>query len=80
MARTTLIIPDALWRELKLRAAKENLTISDWVADAVKLKLQPASKNPAAKIKFDEIWTSKPLGPLPSPLTREWIYDLPGPK
>lgn len=76
MARTTLVIPDPLWREVKLRSAKENRTISEWVADAIKGKIQPAGKVSAQKIKFEDFWVSKPMGPLPCPLTRDWIYDL----
>ncbi len=76
MARTTLVIPDTLWREVKLRAAKENRTISDWVAEAIKGKIQPAAKT-STKIKFEDFWISKPMGAFPHPLTRDWIYDLP---
>ena len=75
MARTTLVIPDALWREVKLRAAKENKTISDWVAEAVQGKIRPAGKTSSAKYKFDQAWFAKPGGKnLPYPLTREHIY------
>lgn len=77
MARTTLIIPDALWREVKLRTANENRTISDWIADAIRLKIQAAGRAPSPpKVKFDEVWISKPGGAdLPYPLTRDAIYD-----
>ena len=74
MARTTLVIPDALWREVKLRAAKENKNISEWVAEAIQLKIKPAGKVSPPRMKFDDFWISKPLGPMPYPLTREWIY------
>lgn len=74
MARTTLVIPDALWREVKLRAAKENRTISEWVADAVQGKLKPKKTTPPPKYKFDEVWKPKAMGLIPYPLTREHIY------
>ena len=75
MARTTLIIPDALWREVKLRAAKENKNISEYVAEAIQMKVKPAGKAAPPKYKFDEAWFAKPGGAnLPNPLTREHIY------
>ncbi|MBI4178794.1 hypothetical protein HY522_05110 [bacterium] len=75
MARTTLVIPDALWREVKLRAAKENKTISDWVAEAVQSRIKPAGKRTPPGYKFDAAWFAKPGGKdLPFPLTREHIY------
>lgn len=78
MARTTLIIPDALWRDIKLRAAKENRTISDWVADAFRMKIQAANKAaPPTRLKFDDFWVTKDAGEFRIPLTREGIYDLP---
>lgn len=76
MARTTLVIPDALWREVKLRAAKENMTISDWVSEAIKGKIQPAVKASSPKPKFDDFWVSKPMGLKIVPF-RDQIYDLP---
>ncbi len=74
MARTTLIIPDALWRELKLKAAKDNQTISEWVAGAVSAKLRPAKSIPPTRKKFEDWCRPRPLGPMPDVITREWIY------
>lgn len=74
MARTTLIIPDALWREVKLRAAKENKNISEWVAAAIQLKIKPAGKTSPPKYKFGDVWKPKAMGLIPYPLTREHIY------
>ena len=74
MARTTLIIPDALWREVKLRAAKENKNISEWVAEGIQLKLRPAGKVSPPKYKLGDVWKPKPMGLIPYPLTREHIY------
>lgn len=75
MARTTLVIPDALWREVKLRAAKENKTISNWVAEAIQGKIKPLKTASPPRKKFEDYWIAKPGGEeLPNPMTREWIY------
>lgn len=77
MARTTLVIPDTIWRELKLRAAKDNKNISDWVAEAIQMKLRPAGKPPAPNAKFEESWIAKDMGDFKIPLSREAMSDLP---
>lgn len=74
MARTTLVIPDALWREVKQRAAKENRTISEWVAEAISGKLKSSKKSNAPNYKFE--WLAKPMGLKMEP-NREAIYNLP---
>lgn len=41
--RTTLVIDDALFRELKRRAAEQNRTLSDVTQDALRRGLAPGS-------------------------------------
>lgn len=76
MARTTLVIPDTLWREVKLHAARENRNISEWVTEAIQLKMKPVRKTAPTGLKFDDFWISKPMGLSIEP-TRDAIYDLP---
>lgn len=42
--RTTLILQDDLLREAKKRAAERNLTVSDFVNEALRAALMPAPK------------------------------------
>jgi hypothetical protein len=54
--RTTLILQDDLLREAKKRAAERNLTVSDFVNEALRAALMPAVKQapPYTPITFGE--------------------------
>lgn len=72
--RTTIDIPDEMYRELKSRAALESKTVKELILRGVKVTLEvrkPAAK--ARRLKFPLI-TSKRPGSLE--LDNKTIYDL----
>ena len=53
--KTSLEIPDELYREIKVKAAREGRKISDVIADGLRLILQPpvsAQPKPQVRLKF----------------------------
>ncbi len=66
--KTTLEIPDALYRQVKIRAAREGVKIKDVVARALAAEFHPVPKpiTPAKKEKRGSIFPifKGPLGPL----------------
>lgn len=48
--KTTLMIPDALYGEIKQRAAQHHRSISDVVADLLQAGLRPAPRGTAAAL------------------------------
>jgi hypothetical protein len=64
--KTTLDIPDALYREVKIRAAREGVKIKDVVAKSLAnhLNQEPAAAKKTAKKKPAFPLYSGPLGPL----------------
>jgi hypothetical protein len=62
--KTTLEIPDALYREIKIRAARDGVKIKDLVTQTLSAGLkQPAPKSPAKKKSVFPIFHG-PGGPL----------------
>jgi hypothetical protein len=72
--RTTVDIPDAEYRLLKVKAAEEGKTIKELIHDGVKAVLaREKKKKPFRKMKLPLIKSKNP-GTLV--LTNEMIYDL----
>ena len=72
--RTTVDIPDALYRELKIKAASEKTTIKELLLRGAKVALEakpkPAKPRPVQQV----IKTGQPPGSLK--ITNAEIYDL----
>jgi plasmid stability protein len=60
--RTTVDIPDPVYRRLKIKAASEGRSVKDLVLRAVDLELRPASKK--AKARKSPVIKSKHPGSL----------------
>ena len=71
--RTTIDIPDATYRELKIRAAREGTTVRQLVLLAVERALSKAAEKPIRKFELPLIRSSRP-GTLD--LTNEQIDDI----
>jgi hypothetical protein len=77
--RTTVDIPDALYRELKSKAAQEARSVKDLILRSVEGGLRPAPKSATARKKKNvrlPIIQSKHPGTLK--LDNERIFDLIG--
>jgi len=70
---TTIGIPDALYRELKSKAAGEKRSVKEIILRGVELELRPRSKKRARRVTFPLIPSKKP-GALT--LTMPKIYEL----
>lgn len=72
--RTTIDIPDATYRALKIKAAQEGKTVRELVLSGVERALTPTAENkPARKFEIPIIPSSRP-GTLH--LTNEQIDDI----
>jgi len=58
--RTTVEIPDALYRELKSKAAGEKRSVKEIILRGVELELRPRSKKRARRVTFPLIPSKKP--------------------
>jgi hypothetical protein len=58
--RTTVDIPDALYRELKSRAAREKRSVKELILRGVEVELRPRSKKRARRVSFPLIPSKKP--------------------
>jgi len=58
--RTTVDIPDALYRELKSKAAGEKRSVKEIILRGVELELRPRSKKRARRVTFPLIPSKKP--------------------
>jgi hypothetical protein len=77
--RTTVDIPDTLYRELKSKAAMEGRSVKDLILRSVEEELRPRSRRPAARKRNKlrlPILKSKEPGTLN--LDNEQIFDLIG--
>ncbi len=73
--RTTIDIPDELYREAKARAALEGIKLKDLVAQALREKLRaPAPKARRRRTKFPII----PSARTDSPVTLEQVKQVTG--
>ena len=72
--RTTVDIPDPLYREMKVRAAKEGTTLKEMILEAVTVKLRTgkATKKPEKRARFPVVRSRNP-GSLK--LGEEGVYD-----
>jgi predicted CopG family antitoxin len=57
---TTIDIPDALYRELKSKAAGEKRSVKEIILRGVELELRPRSKKRARRVTFPLIPSKKP--------------------
>ena len=72
--RTTIIIDDALFRELKKRAAAENRTLSEVTQEALRRGLaRPAPPHRPARVKLPSFAMGKPTVDLAD---RNQLFDL----
>ena len=71
--RTTVDIPDALYRELKSKAAREKRSVKELILRGVQVELRPRSKKRSRRVTF-------PLVPSKNPGTLDIdnakIYEL----
>ena len=71
--RTTIDIPDATYRELKIRAAREGKTVRELVLRGIESALSGSSETPIRKLELPLIRSTRP-GTLN--LTNEQIDEL----
>ena len=72
--RTTIDIPDATYRELKIKAAVEGTTVRQIVLRGIEVELQAKEAKPVRKLKLPVIPSSS--GPGTLELTNEQIDDI----
>lgn len=72
--RTTVDIPDPLYREIKIHAAHEGRSIREVILEGVEMRLRAKRKDPAAKPFKVPVIKSKRPGTLN--LTNEQIDEL----
>ncbi len=58
--RTTVDIPDALYRELKARAAREKRSVKELILRGVEVELRPPTKKRARRVSLPLIRSKKP--------------------
>lgn len=58
--RTTVDIPDALYRELKSKAAREKRSVKELILRGVEVELRPRSKKRARRVSFPLVPSKKP--------------------
>lgn len=72
--RTTLVIDDALFRELKRRAAEENRTLSEVTQEALRRGLaRPQRPRPTGRVRLPSFSMGRPRVDLAD---RDQLYDL----
>jgi hypothetical protein len=58
--RTTVDIPDALYRELKSKAAREKRSVKDLILRSVEVELRPRSRKRSRRVSFPLVPSKKP--------------------
>jgi hypothetical protein len=58
--RTTVDIPDALYRELKSKAAREKRSVKELILRGVEVELRPRSKKRSRRVTFPLIPSKNP--------------------
>jgi hypothetical protein len=58
--RTTVDIPDALYRELKSKAAREKRSVEELILRGVEVELRPRSKKRTRRVTFPLIPSKRP--------------------
>ncbi len=58
--RTTVDIPDALYRELKSKAAGEKRSVKELILRGVEVELRPRSKKRTRRVSFPLVPSKKP--------------------
>jgi hypothetical protein len=71
--RTTVDIPDSLYRELKSKAAREKRSVKELILRSVEVELRPRSKKRTRRVTFPLI-PSKAPGTLD--IDNAKIYEL----
>jgi hypothetical protein len=71
--RTTLVIDDALFRELKKRAAEENRTLSDVTQEALRRGLRRVPTRRKTRAKLPSFAMGKPAVDLAD---RDQLFDI----
>jgi hypothetical protein len=71
--RTTVDIPDALYRELKSKAAREKRSVKELILRSVEVELRPRSKKRTRRV-ISPLVPSKAPGTLD--IDNAKIYDL----
>jgi hypothetical protein len=75
LMRTTVDIPDALYRELKSKAAREKVTIKQLILRGVQIELRPQIGRKRRRVSFPIVRSSRP-GTLE--IDNAKIYELIG--
>ena len=71
--RTTVDIPDVLYRELKTRAAREKVSVKQLILRGVESELRPPSRSRKRRVSFPLLRSKQP-GTLE--IDNAKIYDL----
>jgi predicted CopG family antitoxin len=58
--RTTIDIPDALYRELKSKAARDKRSVKELILRSVEVELRPRSKKRTRRVTFPLVPSKKP--------------------
>lgn len=58
--RTTVDIPDALYRQLKSKAARENRSVNELIPRGVEVELRSRSKKRARRVTLPLVHSKKP--------------------
>lgn len=58
--RTTIDIPDMLYRELKSRAAREKRSVKELILRSVEVELRPRSRKRSRRVTFPLVPSKKP--------------------
>lgn len=69
--KTTLNLPDDLFRTIKIRAAEQNRKLQDVIADLLRRGLAMESSQPKGKVQFPLI-----VGGYPGDLSPERVSEL----
>ncbi len=72
--RTTLDIPDPIYREIRVRAASEGKTMRDIILDGVAMRLQTEKASPKQRGRF-RIPVIKSKNPGSLRLGEEGVYE-----
>ena len=75
--KTTLNLNDQLLRQAKERAARDGITLTKFVEDALRVKLMAADRETPFKLRLRTVRGSRP--PNVDISDREALYDVIGP-
>ena len=74
--KTTIDIPDELFREAKARAAMDGIKLKDLVADALRTKLRAAPAKKKRRVKFPIIEGDPNAPPITDEMVKAALEDM----